>query len=106
MNSISVNELDKKIKSGEPVILLDIRLPEERNICQIPGSQFLPMNEVADYPEKLSREIPTVVYCHHGIRSFILIKFLREEFGFTNLINLDGGINEWAHKVDHSMARY
>lgn len=106
MKSISVIDLNKKMRSDDPLFLVDIREPYEREICQIPGSEFLPMNEVAANPSKIPKEITTVVYCHHGIRSYILIKHLQEKFGFENLVNLDGGINEWALQVDQEMPRY
>lgn len=106
MKSISVSDLNLKLKSGEQIHLLDIREPYERDICAIPNSEFIPMELVAKNPAEIKTDAETVVYCHHGIRSFILIKHLEEKFGFKNLINLDGGINEWALQIDRAMPRY
>ena len=47
-----------------------------------------------------------MVYCHHGMRSMTAINLLKEEYGFNNLLNLVGGIEEWAVEVDNTMERY
>ena len=46
-----------------------------------------------------------VLQCHHGGRSMKAANFLKEK-GFKNVINLKGGIDEWAEKFDPDMARY
>jgi rhodanese-related sulfurtransferase len=47
----------------------------------------------------------TVVICHHGVRSFAVARFLEQQ-GFTNVINLDGGVAGWARDVDPTMPTY
>jgi sulfur-carrier protein adenylyltransferase/sulfurtransferase len=47
-----------------------------------------------------------VVYCHHGIRSANVIRYLTEKYQYTNLINLVGGIHAWALHVDEQMETY
>jgi len=106
MKSISVGELNKKLEQGEQLTILDVREVDEREICSIPNSLFIPMNEVSENIRKIPVDIDTIVYCHHGIRSFVLIRHLENHYGFKNLYNLEGGINEWALQVDRKMARY
>jgi rhodanese-related sulfurtransferase len=45
------------------------------------------------------------VICHHGARSFQVAVFL-ERNGFSNLYNLQGGVNAWADQVEPTMPRY
>jgi rhodanese-related sulfurtransferase len=45
--------------------------------------------------EKIPTDKPVIVYCKRGIRSQIAIQRLQEKFGFTNLINLRGGMDAW-----------
>lgn len=106
MKSISVHELDVLLKGNTEVFLLDIREPDERSICQLPNSTFIPMNEVLSHLDGIPKEVLTVVYCHQGIRSYMLINNLETRFGFLNLCNLDGGIHAWAEQIDRSMTRY
>ena len=53
----------------------------------------------------LNPEDEVIVYCHTGVRSFHVGKFL-EHNGFKNVANLRGGIEAWAREVDKTMARY
>jgi adenylyltransferase/sulfurtransferase len=34
------------------------------------------------------------------------VQQLQAEFGFTNLYNLEGGIDAWAREIDEEMERY
>lgn len=85
--------------------LVDVREPWEYATCHIAGAQSMPMRSVpARYPE-LDRNAPTVVICHHGARSFQVGLFLEQQ-GFTDIINLHGGVAAWARDVDPAMPTY
>lgn len=86
-------------------LLLDVREPWEFETCRIAGAQLIPMNAIpARYPE-LNRELPIVCICHHGGRSMQVAHFL-ERNGFSQVINLTGGVHAWAQQVDASMPTY
>ena len=85
--------------------LLDVREPWEFRICQIEGSQLIPMGQIPAALKALDPERETVVICHHGIRSRAVARFL-DQSGFSNVINLKGGVNQWARDVDREMATY
>ncbi len=105
MREMSAEELDARIKAGDAPVLLDVREPWERNLCAIPDSLHAPMQQVPTAIAKLDPEREVVVYCHSGVRSFHVGKFL-EHNGFKNVVNLRGGIDAWARDVDRTMARY
>jgi rhodanese-related sulfurtransferase len=86
-------------------LLLDVREPWEHVICRIEGSKPLPMRQVPGALGKLERERPTVVICHHGIRSQQVARFLEQQ-GFRRVINLRGGVAAWAADVDPEMPTY
>jgi rhodanese-related sulfurtransferase len=46
-----------------------------------------------------------IVVCHHGVRSRMVSKYL-DANGFTNIINLSGGVDAWSNEVDPSMTKY
>lgn len=102
---ITVLQLKELLDKGEEVNLLDVREPHEREICSL-GGIAIRMNDVHGNLSGIPREQPVVVYCHHGMRSAIIVKSLSEDFGFKNLYNLKGGIHAWARDVDNEMARY
>jgi rhodanese-related sulfurtransferase len=55
--------------------------------------------------QTLDKQAPIVVICHHGVRSMHIARLL-EHHQFTNIYNLSGGIDAWAHSVDLEMAVY
>ncbi len=102
---IGVLELARLRESGEPHVLLDVREPWETAICAIDGSLNVPMAEVPAHLEELPRDRPIVVMCHHGIRSFRVAGWLRQN-GFPNAINLQAGIHAWICEIDPSLQSY
>jgi len=54
---------------------------------------------------ELDEERPTVVICHHGMRSYQVGAFLERQ-GFADIYNLEGGVAAWADAVEPAMARY
>ncbi len=86
-------------------LLLDVREPWEFRICKIDGSQLIPMGQLPNSINVLDPERETVVICHHGVRSRQVAMYLDYQ-GFTNVINLAGGVDAWARDVDRQMATY
>jgi len=102
----TVRQLHDYLERAEtPPLLLDVREPWEFDICHLNGSQLIPMGQLHEQLEALDKEQETVVICHHGIRSLQVCYFL-SSVGFTNLINLSGGLDAWAKDIDSSMATY
>ena len=85
--------------------MLDVREPWEWQLTHIEGSQHLPMGEIPAGVDDLDKTHPTVVICHHGVRSLQVIAFLQRA-GFDNLHNLTGGIDAWSRQVDPQVALY
>jgi adenylyltransferase/sulfurtransferase len=104
-NEISVEELKQRLDRKEDVFVLDVRNPEEFQICRIPGSTLLPLPALPQRHGELDRGREIVVHCKSGVRSQKAIQFLRQQ-GFTNLKNLTGGILAWADRIDKNMLKY
>jgi rhodanese-related sulfurtransferase len=47
----------------------------------------------------------TLVICHHGIRSLQMCQWLQSQ-GFTNVKNINGGIDAYSLLVDSNIPRY
>jgi len=86
-------------------LLLDVRQSWEFDVCKIENSILLPMSQVPTQLESLDFDRETVVICHHGIRSRSVGRYL-EQNGFNNIINLSGGVAQWAQTVDNQMPTY
>ena len=86
-------------------VLLDVREPWELELCQLAGSQHIPMHLVPMRCEEIDAGRDVVVICHHGGRSMQVAMFL-ERKGFGSVHNLMGGLEAWAGEVDPNMRRY
>jgi len=88
-----------------PPFLLDVRDPWEYQVCCLEDSHLLPMRQIPTTHQTLDQHRETVVICHHGVRSYQVAYFL-EKLGFTNIVNLTGGVAAWAREVDPTMSTY
>lgn len=103
---ITPEELKEKMEHGEEVVLLDVREPVEFELNKLPGRPILmPTAQVPFRVNELSTADNIVVYCHTGQRSARITNFLKE-MGFSRVKNLEGGIHDWASKVDPEMVCY
>lgn len=106
MQEFSALQLKAHLESCEQQpLLLDVRQPWEFDICRIENSQLLPMSQITSELNSLDVKRETVVICHHGIRSRRVGRYL-EQAGFSNIINLSGGVAQWAQMVDIEMPTY
>jgi len=106
MRQLTPQELKAYLDQADPPpLLLDVREPWEAGICRIDGSMLVPMRQIPQDARNLDPQRETVVICHHGVRSYQVAYFL-EHSGFTNVINLAGGVAAWARDVDPTMPTY
>jgi len=99
MITINADEIKKRMDAGENIHLVDVREPDERAEFNI-GGTFLPLGniqtmQIDDIEELKGEEV--ICYCRSGKRSMQACLML-ETFGFTNVKNLEGGMNGWREK--------
>jgi rhodanese-related sulfurtransferase len=104
MEEMEVEDLAAAVAVEAPAIL-DVREAWELALCSLPDAQHIPLGELARRLSELDRERPLVVVCHHGVRSRAAQAFLLGQ-GFHRVVNLAGGIDAWARRIDPSMATY
>ena len=106
MRRFSARELQSHLAEPQTApLLLDVREEWEFEYCHIAGSILVPMGQVPAHLEELDKAREIVVICHHGIRSRHIGMYL-EHAGFNNVINLEGGVEQWAAEVEPTMRRY
>lgn len=94
--NISVAELKARLEAREPLILLDVRSPEEyTQDGHVAGSTLIPLPELAQRMGELDSQRPVVCICRSGNRSRTACEQLARA-GFTNLANVEGGMRAWA----------
>jgi len=85
--------------------LIDVREKWELDICKIEGAVNMPVSSIMETFSELNPESSYSLYCHHGMRSMQVAKFLLSN-GFKSLFNLQGGIDAWSREIDASVDRY
>lgn len=98
MKEISATELKQLIDSKADFQLIDVREEHEFDEVNMNG-QLIPMGEVMDRVDEISKTKQVVVHCRSGKRSATVIGALESQHGFTNLYNLKGGILAYIDEV-------
>ncbi len=98
--TITPEELQKKLKANESLHLIDVREPLENAEFNIGGTLF-PLGKIQSMQiediEDL-REEEVIVYCRSGARSGQAAMIL-QQLGFINVTNLSGGMVAWKEKI-------
>jgi len=104
MTAIEVHEL---FKTGAETVKIDVREDVELEFGVMDGALHIPMESVPGQMNELEKHKndTVVLICRSGRRSEQIGQFL-EQMGFTDVINLEGGMNAWAVDVDTSMTVY
>jgi len=94
MITITPLELQKSIAVKDNFLLIDVREDFEHEHFNI-GGIIMPMGTVIHNIVHIPTDKPVIFYCEKGIRSVIIIQRLEDTYGFTNLVNLAGGMQAW-----------
>jgi rhodanese-related sulfurtransferase len=103
---ITPTEVKQRLNAAEEILLIDVREPEEHQICHIEGAMLIPMREVPKQFERLEQAPGNViVFCHYGVRSLTVVRWLREH-GLSACQSMAGGIDAWSRGIDSTVPRY
>ncbi|MCS6975319.1 MAG: rhodanese-like domain-containing protein, partial [Cyclobacteriaceae bacterium] len=102
MKEITVHQLKAMRDAGEDFQLIDVREPYEYEQASL-GGELIPMAQVPQNINRISRIKKVVIHCRSGGRSGNMIQWLEKNHGFNNLYNLKGGIMAWAREIDPTM---
>jgi rhodanese-related sulfurtransferase len=99
-------ELKARLDQKESLRLIDVREADEWAVARLPGAELIPLSQ---FQQKATQELhpneTIVLYCHHGVRSARAQGYLKGQ-GYTNVLNLTGGIDAWSLQVDATVKRY
>jgi adenylyltransferase/sulfurtransferase len=94
-------------ESGKEHLLLDVREPFELGICQIEGNLNIPLGQLPNRLGEIAKwkNGLVIAQCKSGRRSMKALETLKKH-GFTNVLNLEGGILAYGEEVDPSISAY
>jgi len=97
VTEIDSKELKSRLSSDEGPYLLDIRSEAEVVHGMLPDSTHLPMHLIPLRMNDFPKDKEIVLYCRSGARSYHACMYLMQQ-GMQNVINLKGGIIDWARQ--------
>jgi rhodanese-related sulfurtransferase len=104
--NITPSELKARLEAPKDFRLIDVREPDEWTTARIPQAELIPLSQFQQLAvQELNPDEKIVVYCHHGVRSARAQDFLKAQ-GYSDVLNLSGGIDAWSLQVDPAVPRY
>jgi rhodanese-related sulfurtransferase len=95
IKEIDASDLEARIAASDDFMLLDIRSAGELAQGVLPNAEHMPMHLIPVRLSELPKDKDVILYCHSGARSYHACAYLEQQ-GFSNAINLRGGILAWA----------
>ena len=102
---LSPFEVKEILETKNGTRLIDVREEWEYKIARLENSELMPLSNFMDHIDSLKQDDELIICCHRGVRSANVCMFLAGK-GFTNLINLRGGIEAWSNEVDTTIPHY
>jgi len=103
IKQLAVHELKAAQAQGNAPMIIDVRPAADRAKASIAGSRIMENEQLA--LEALPKDTPLAFLCHFGNSSLRAAEHFRD-LGFSDLSNIQGGIDAWARAVDRSIALY
>jgi rhodanese-related sulfurtransferase len=91
---VTVEEAKSLIESNSSLLIIDVRTREEYDSGHIEGAILIPVNELEDRLDELSKEEELLIYCRTGNRSSNSVNILNAN-GYTKIFHLKDGITAW-----------
>ncbi|MBM4762620.1 rhodanese-like domain-containing protein [Bacillus sp. B15-48] len=93
IETITTDELQKKIEAGEKLELVDVREDEEVAAGKIPDAKHIRMGTIPENLDYFDKEKEYIFICRSGNRSGHVCQYLNEQ-GYK-VRNMVGGMLEW-----------
>ena len=98
--ALTPQQLKAKLDTDDPVVLLDVRTPAERDQMQLrdPHVVWIPLGQLRKRLGELPRDREIVCFCKVSQRGYESQRVLDGE-GFANVKFLDGGLVAWPYPL-------
>lgn len=106
MTNTTISEVKERLDRGESLHIIDVREANEYAEDNI-GATLLPLSTIRNFDSEAIEDFKDqelIIHCRSGKRS-IEACLLLEQMGFTNVVNLEGGIMEWRQQLGETNYR-
>jgi sulfur-carrier protein adenylyltransferase/sulfurtransferase len=104
-DEITVKELHELRQKNKDIYILDVREQMEWDIAHIEGSHLKPLSSLGEHLHEIPKDKTVYCLCKVGGRSQRVVEALKSQ-GYTNLVNIKGGIAAWSYEIDPSIPQY
>ncbi len=104
-SGINAEEVRRWRSANPRAIVLDCRERWELESPALENARAMDEATLNELTNGTSRDVPLLLYCHHGLRSADVAAHLAD-IGFADVRWIVGGIDRYAATVDRSIARY
>ena len=94
METITTAELRERLAGNFDALLIDVREHDEYAVANIPGAKLIPLGTLDDHLDELPKDREILIHCKSGRRSARAVDLLLAN-GFTDVKNVEGGIDSW-----------
>ncbi len=99
VKNISTADLADKMKApGDNIVFIDVREPDEFASGHIDGMKNVPLSTLSEDTVDFGKDSEVVIICRSGNRSMKAAEAL-QGYGFKNIVNVQGGMNEWNGEI-------
>jgi len=99
---LTAEQLQALMTDGQPLLLVDVRTPEEYAEGHIPGSVNHPKEQYATWVGSIEPGTRLCTICQSGGRSAQVADALAAS-GYTRVYNLLGGIDAWTGALESAL---
>lgn len=104
VDTVTVQQLKQMRDEQQDFVLIDVREPDEYNICHLDGL-LIPLGTLAEHLPTLDKSKFYILHCRSGGRSHRAAELMLAA-EFKQVANLIGGISAWAREIDPDMPMY
>lgn len=94
IKGISIEKLHQLLTENIDFQLIDVREPHEYQNYNI-GGELIPLSQLKQNISRIRKDKMVIIHCQSGKRSREAIQMLESIDIYTNLYNLEGGIETW-----------
>lgn len=110
---VTVQDYNTIRRQGSPHVLLDVRVKEQFDLCRLQGAVNVPLATISlqNLAEKAPPGVPVFFMCRRGIASAMAINKIlneaaHEDFDFSHIRHVVGGLDAWRANIDESFPQY
>lgn len=98
IEEVKPSEIERRLKSGENLNIIDVREGNEVETGKITGAKHIPLGEILTRLHELDKDKEYIMVCRSGNRSGLASEWLTEK-GFQ-VKNMVGGMSNWESDME------